>query len=114
MELCQYMLHNRLMPAQGTEAQLALAEVARPIRALLDEEISLRFERIDSLKDNKGHRPYEYERGKFEGHVGPVATGTLTPSVCHSPGMKQRTLFGRRRLKGAAGRHRLFWAIRSG
>jgi hypothetical protein len=64
LELIQHMLRNDVTPAQGSTAQLALAEVARPISRVLEQEIALRIERIDSLATGEGHRPYaaEYRR----------------------------------------------------
>jgi hypothetical protein len=59
--LITHMLQNRLVPAQGSTAQLALAEVARPLDRVLAQEIALRYERIDSLAANEGHRPYAAE-----------------------------------------------------
>jgi hypothetical protein len=62
--LVTHMLQHRVTPAQGSAAQMALAEVARPISRVLEQEIALRYERIDSLAANEGHRPYaaEYRR----------------------------------------------------
>jgi hypothetical protein len=59
--LIQHMLKNRVTPAHGSSAQLALAEVARPINRVLEQEIALRVERIDSLAAGEGHRPYTAE-----------------------------------------------------
>jgi len=62
--LCTHMLQHRITPAQGSTAQIALAELARPIGRVLEQEIALRYERIDSLAAGEGHRPYasEYQR----------------------------------------------------
>jgi hypothetical protein len=57
----QHMLKNRITPAQGSTAQLALAEVARPINRVLEQEMAIHFERIDSLATGEGHRPYAAE-----------------------------------------------------
>jgi hypothetical protein len=63
----QHMLKNRVTPAQGSTAQVTLAELARPISRVLEQEIALHWERIDSLAANEGHRPYAAEyRGNEE------------------------------------------------
>lgn len=59
--LIQHMLRNRVTPAAGSTAQVALAEVARPVSRVLEQEIALHYERIDSLAANEGHRPYAAE-----------------------------------------------------
>ena len=56
--LIEHMLKNRVTPAHGSTAQVALAEVARPISRVLEQEIALHWERIDSLAAGEGHRPY--------------------------------------------------------
>jgi hypothetical protein len=71
LELVQHMLKNRLMPTQGSRAQLALGEVARPISRVLEQEISVRSERSDSLAVGEGHRPYASE---YRRHEEPVTT----------------------------------------
>jgi hypothetical protein len=62
--LITHMLQHRVTPAQGSTAQLALAELARPISRVLEQEIGIHYERIDSLAAGEGHRPYaaEYRR----------------------------------------------------
>lgn len=72
LELCQHMLRNRAMPAQGSSAQLALAEAARPICRLLDAEIAVRVERVDSLAVGEGHRPYLKHYGASANKLGAV------------------------------------------
>jgi hypothetical protein len=67
LALVQHMLHNRATPARGSAAQLALAEVARPIDRALEQEIAIRFERIDSLAAGEGHRPYASEHRRIDG-----------------------------------------------
>jgi hypothetical protein len=67
--LITHMLEHRVTPAQGSTAQLALAEVARPISRVLEQEIALHYERIDSLATGEGHRPYAAE---YQGHDGPA------------------------------------------
>jgi hypothetical protein len=64
--LIEHMLKNRVAPAHGSTAQVALAEVARPISRVLEQEIALHWERIDSLAAGEGHRPYaaEYRGGE--------------------------------------------------
>ena len=69
--LIQHMLRNRVTPAHGSTAQVALAEVARPISRVLEQEIALHHERIDSLAANEGHRPYAAE---YRSHEEPVET----------------------------------------
>ena len=59
--LIQHMLQNRVTPAQGSASQLALAEVARPIGRVLQQEVALHIERIDSLAAGQGHRFYAAE-----------------------------------------------------
>jgi hypothetical protein len=63
--LCQHMLKNRVTPAHGSTAQVTLAELARPISRAIEQEMSLNWERIDSLAAGEGHRPYaaEYRGG---------------------------------------------------
>jgi hypothetical protein len=61
LELAQHMLRNRIVPAQGSTAQIALAELARPISRVLEQEIALHYERIDSLAAGEGYRPYASE-----------------------------------------------------
>jgi hypothetical protein len=63
--LVQHMLRHRVTPAHGSTAQIALAEVARPITRVLEQEIALHYERIDSLAANEGHRPYAAEFRRF-------------------------------------------------
>jgi hypothetical protein len=73
--LIQHMLRNRVTPAQGSTAQIALAEVARPISRVLEQEIALHYERIDSLAAGEGNRPYAAE------HRGEDAPVSSTPGV---------------------------------
>jgi hypothetical protein len=61
LDLFQHMLQNRVTPGNGSTAQLAIAEVARPISRVLEQEISLHAERYDSLAAGEGHRPYAAE-----------------------------------------------------
>jgi hypothetical protein len=68
--LIEHMLRNRVAPVQGSTAQLALAEVARPISRVLEQEIAIHFERIDSLAAGEGHRPYAAE---YRRHDGPAS-----------------------------------------
>ena len=72
--LIQHMLRNSVTPAQGSTAQVALAEVARPISRVLEQEIALHYERIDSLAGNEGHRPYaaEYRRHEAPSQAAPA------------------------------------------
>jgi hypothetical protein len=65
----QHMLKNRVTPAQGSTAQLALAEVARPIGRVLEHEISIHFERIDSLEVGEGRRPYTTEYRQYDDSI---------------------------------------------
>jgi hypothetical protein len=67
--LVTHMLQHRVTPAHGSPAQIALAEVARPISRVLEQEIALRYERIDSLAAGEGHRPYAAE---YRGHDDPA------------------------------------------
>jgi hypothetical protein len=77
--LCQHMLKNRVTPAQGSTAQVTLAELARPISRVLEQEIALRWERIDSLAAGEGHRPYAAEyRGNEEPFQEPLQA---TPGI---------------------------------
>jgi hypothetical protein len=71
LELVQHMLRNSVVPVHGSTAQVALAEVARPISRVLEQEIALRVERIDSLAAREGHRPYAAE---YRRHEAPVDT----------------------------------------
>jgi hypothetical protein len=73
--LIQHLRNNRLTPVTGSTAQLALAEVARPLSRVLEQEIAYRVERIDSLAVGEGHRPYA---GEFrpQARVGNATTGT--------------------------------------
>ena len=61
LDLFQHMLQSRVTPAKGSTAQLAVAEVARPISRVLEQEISFHAERYDSLAAGEGHRPYAAE-----------------------------------------------------
>lgn len=70
--LIEHMLKNRVTPAHGSAAQLALAEVARPIGRVLEQEIALHVERIDSLAAGEGHRRYAAEYRPHELAVGAV------------------------------------------
>jgi hypothetical protein len=56
-----HMLRHRITPEHGSTAQVALAEVARPIDRALAQEIALHYERIDSLAAGEGNRPYAAE-----------------------------------------------------
>jgi hypothetical protein len=73
LDLLQHMLRHNLTPAQGSTAQIALAEVARPINRVLEQEIALHYERIDSLAAGEGHRPYaaEYRQHEAPIHAAP-------------------------------------------
>jgi hypothetical protein len=75
LALFQHMLRNRVTPVQGSTSQLALSEVARPISRVLEQEIALRYERIDSLAASEGHRPYaaEYRGNDVPIHANPRA-----------------------------------------
>lgn len=77
--LIQHMLRNNVLPAKGSTAQLALAEVARPIQRLLDEEIAMHLERIDSLDTDEGHRPYARDYGTYGGQVSSVPSPGISP-----------------------------------
>jgi hypothetical protein len=68
--LMEHMLRNRVTPAHGSTAQLALAEVARPINRVLEQEMAIHFERVDSLAEGEGHRPYAAE---YRRHQDPAA-----------------------------------------
>jgi hypothetical protein len=73
LALINHMLRNRLEAARGRSAQLALSEVARPMSRLLEQEIALHYERIDSLAAREGHRPYAAE---YRRHESPVVEAT--------------------------------------
>lgn len=93
LALIQHMLRNRVMPAHGSAAQLALAEVARPISRVLEQEIALRYERIDSLAANEGHRPYAAEyRGSNDavGALPNMGLSSLTPEQRQTLTVNQR------------------------
>jgi hypothetical protein len=79
--LFQHMLKNRVTPTLGSPAQLALAEVARPISRVLEQEIAVRYERIDSLAAGEGHRPYASEYRHQAGMFGPPPTGDVSQSM---------------------------------
>jgi len=73
--LVQHLLHNGVTPARGSTAQIALAELARPIGRVLEHEIALHVERIDSLAAEEGNRPYAPE---YRGQVDPrIAVSNL-------------------------------------
>jgi hypothetical protein len=73
--LIQHLVRNRVNPAHGSTAQIALAEVARPICIVLEHEAAIRSERIDSLAAGEGHRPYATEYRRSDGQT------TTTPGV---------------------------------
>jgi hypothetical protein len=75
------MLRHRVTPAHGSTAQIALAEVARPITRVLEQEIALHYERIDSLAANEGHRPYAAEFRRFEEPVHAPPDMNVTQSM---------------------------------
>src|SRR5262245_61406552 len=84
--LMQHMMQNQLTPVQASTAQIALTELARPISRVLEQEIALHYERIDSLAAGEGHRPYasEYRRHEepaFEGTPGTEITPSATPNA---------------------------------
>jgi hypothetical protein len=78
--LIEHMLRNRVTPAQGSTAQLALAEVARPISRVLEQEIAIRYERIDSLAAGEGHRPYAAEYRALPGPISPAPNMGISQS----------------------------------
>jgi hypothetical protein len=76
--MVQHMVRNRVTPAQGSTAQIALAEVARPICAVLEQEISIHLERTDSLAAAEGHRPYASEYRPFDKRDNSTAKVTIS------------------------------------
>jgi hypothetical protein len=79
--LIQHMLRHRVTPVHGSTAQIALAEVARPINRVLEQEIAWRYERIDSLAANEGHRPYAAEYRRHEEPVHAAPERNVTQSI---------------------------------
>ena len=88
LELIQHMLRNRVTPAQGSTAQVALAEVARPISRVLEQEIALHYERIDSQAAGEGHRPYaaEYRQHEESGYGATPGTQVTQAIVADDSG----------------------------
>jgi len=88
--LMQHMMQNQVMPVQTSTAQLALTELTRPVSRVVEQEIALHYERIDSLAAGEGNRPYasEYrphEEPVLEGMPGAEMTQSATPSASRDP-----------------------------
>jgi hypothetical protein len=81
LELIQHMLRNRVSPSNGSTAQLALAEVARPISRVLEQEIALHAERYDSLAAGEGHRPYASEYRPQDAPFDAMPTAEISQAI---------------------------------